>query len=186
MGIAQLTAIARDLLQFDQDLIKRQAISDDSAFVTYYVTDVPAGETMNLAISNPTSDTSADILGISYLAVFDGDFTIYDSFSSAPSGGDPRSPDSLLLDEAGGVTSSVIDVESDATFTSDGDPHFSRPTIASGVGDDPTGSGGSFADPLIEPGRSMVVELANTNADAGRAAIGIEYAELDRVPSRLL
>jgi len=31
-----------------------------------------------------------------------------------------------------------------------------------------------------------VVELANTNSSSGRASIGVQFAELDRVPSRLL
>jgi len=118
--------------------------------------------------------------------VFDGDFTIYDSFSSAPSGGAALSPDSLLLDENGAQTDTAMTVVSDATFTADGDPHFSRPTTASGTGNDPAGSGGTFADPIIEPGRSNVIELANTNSSSGRASIGVQFAELDRVPSRLL
>jgi len=186
MGIGQLTRIARNLFRFDVELIKQEAIEQDRAFVTYYVVDLAAGATANIAITNPTSDRSVEVLAIDYTTLFDGDFTIYDSFSSAPSGGTALSPDSLLLDENGAQTDTAMTVVSDATFTADGDPHFSRPTFASGVGDDPIGTGGAFADPVIEPGRSIVVELANTNSSAGMAAIGIEYAELDRFPSRLL
>ena len=186
MGIGQLTRIARNLFRYDQRLLKHEAIEHDRAFVTYYVTDLGAGSTANIAITNETADTSVDITGIDYTAVFDGDFTIYDSFTTAPSDGTALSPDSLLLDENGSQTDTAMTVVSDATFTSDGDPHFSRPTTASGVGNDASGSGGTFADTIIEPGRSLVVELSNTNSSSGMAAIGVEFAELDRVPSRLL
>jgi len=185
MGIGQLTRIARRLFRFDARLIKQDAIEHDRGFVTFVVGDVPAGETLSLALSNPTADRSIDILDVDYSALFDGEFTIYDSFSSAPSGGTALSPDSLLLDENGSQTDTAMTAVRDATFTSDGDPHFRRPTTAAGVGNDPSGTEGIFGDPVVEPGRSIVVELANQNSSTGVAGIGIQYAELDRVPSRL-
>jgi len=59
MGIGQLTRIARNLFRFDQELIKQEAIEQDRAFVTYYVVDLAADATTNIAITNPTSDDHA-------------------------------------------------------------------------------------------------------------------------------
>jgi len=185
MGIGQLTRIARELFRFDTGLIKQDAIEHDRGFVTFAIGEVPVDGTLNLTLTNPTADRSLDVLSIDYTAIFDGEFTIYDSFDAAPSGGTALSPDSLLLDENGAQTDTAMTVLEDATFTSDGDPHLQRPTTASGVGPNRQGTTGAFGDPLLEPGRSVVVELSNTDTDPGVASIAIEYAELDRVPSRL-
>jgi len=184
MGIGQLTRIIRRLFEFDGGVVARQAIEDDRAFVAYHIVDLAAGSTANIALTNPTTDRSIDITGIDYTAVFDGQFSIYDTFSTVPSGGTTLSPDSLLVDTTGTQTDTAMTVVSNATFTSDGDPHFARPTTATGQGNDPATSRGTFADPIVEPGRSVAIELDNQDSAGGIAAIGVKYAELDRVPSR--
>lgn len=150
-------------------------------FVASFIDDVAGeGGTINLQIRNPTDSTfDIDVVQFLFASQFTGRVAIYDQFSSAPSGGTEVPIDNLLMDEGGTNGSSMGGVTANrgVSFTADGSPHFTGVLPSGGVGGTGTGGALSGTEPIIEPGREIVMELQNDATDPAAGSIGIVYLE---------
>jgi len=151
----------------------------EQAFVASIATSVTSGATINMQLSNPSdSGVSLDVSQFLFSSQFKGQFKIYDRFSTAPSGGSTVGIDNLLMDSGGnGVDTGTATVNSGVTFTPSGTPHFNSVLPGGGVGGTGTGGAGVGTEPIIEPGRDVVLELQNDATDTAPGSIGVVYLE---------
>lgn len=127
---------------------------------------VSAGGTLNVHLKNP-SDTSKlthlfDVIGGTQ---FEGTLTLYDDFSSAPSGGSDLVIDNLRMDTGGnGPDEGNMVATQDVTYT-ENEAHFE--TVLSGGGSGGNQIGGTLMStlPIIEPGTNIYYDL-ESQADA--------------------
>jgi len=149
---------------------------EERGYVASERAEVVAGGTKNLHLKNPAdSITDLRVHGLSVDTQFEGNVTVYDSFSSDPTGGTAAGVDNLLLDtgEQNGVT--LADVNTGVTFTAN-DPHLVS-VIPGGGSAGKTGGVFRNAGPIIEPGREIVLEVENTSGSAANASLTIVYSE---------
>lgn len=153
----------------------------EQGFVASIVSSVTnSGGTINMHIRNPSdSDFDIDVYRFLFSSQFRGQFTIYDQFSSAPSGGSSVSIDNLLMDSGGDNGSNMggVTANSGVSFTDEGSPHFTSVLPSGGVGGTGTGGFLTGTEPLIEPGREIVLELQNDATEDANGSIGIVYLE---------
>lgn len=151
---------------------------EESAYVAFHKADVAAnGGTINLHIKNPSdSGVSLDISEFNISSQFQASWNVFDSFSSAPSGGSGNGVDNLLMDSSGEKDTGVATVNSGVTFTSDG-THFAGVIGSGGAAGATTGGQGHGSEPVIEPGREIVIELQNDSSSERAGAIGVVYTE---------
>jgi hypothetical protein len=159
------------------------ATRDERGFVISVLdTAVADTGTLNVSLENGTSDTTANLVSVQYITDFDGEARLYDSFSSAPSGGTTLDIENLLLDEDDAADPGSMTARQDASFTSSG-THTERIIATAGPG---PGGLANFTEvaPTIEPSRDVVFEITNTSGGSGRASIEVVYYEEDTVYSR--
>lgn len=151
----------------------------EQAFVASFATSVTSGGTINMQLSNPSdSDVTLDVSQFLFSSQFKGQFKIYDQFDTAPSGGSVVGIDNLLMDSGGnGGDVGTATANSGVTFTTNGTPHFSSVLPGGGVGGTGTGGAAVGTEPIIEPGREVVLELQNDGTDAAPGSIGVVYLE---------
>ena len=151
----------------------------EQAFVASLATSVTSGGTINIQLSNPADSTVAlDVSQFLFSSQFKGQFKIYDQFDTAPSGGSAIGIDNLLMDSGGnGPDTGSATANSGVTFTPSGTPHFNSVLPGGGVGGTGTGGAGIGTEPIIEPGREVVLELQNDGTDAAPGSIGVVYLE---------
>jgi len=146
------------------------------------------GDTETIAITNPAgSGVVADIERFVISSQFRGQFDILDTFSAAPSGGTEVVIDNLVMDTDGSEgpeDDGSMSVVHSPSFTATGSSHFEG-TIPSGGGSggsSTTGGEGTASEPLIEPGRSAVIEIENDSNNTRPATVGYVYTELPYRP----
>jgi len=163
-----------------------QAKRKDRAFVVSY-TDTVAKTTgtTNLHIKNPSSNTrSLTIHTLNIATQFPGFYTVYDSFSTAPTGGTALEPQSLLMDSDATATVSVMEANKNATFS--GNDYHTTEVFATGGKTAKAGGSVDAEHPIIEPGREMVIEVTNTSVDDNDASIFAVFCECPEVYSEFL
>lgn len=153
--------------------------SDERGFVAFHKTSVPSGGgTINLHLKNPSSDTTIDVEKFLISSQFKGEYAIYDAFSSTPTGGSSQTIDNLKMDSSGGPPDSgEMAVNSDVAFTASG-THFTEVLPSGGAGANTIGGAGGGTEPLIEPGREIVIELQNDSSSVALGSIGVVYTEV--------
>jgi hypothetical protein len=174
--VSQALGKMRDALLRLSRFIRRRESSD--AFVAYVTGSVPSGGgTETLHIQNPTQGRIIDIEQFVIVSQFRGQYAIYDRFDGDVTGGSSVTIGNLRLDSAGGPPDSGdMSAASGVSFTDTG-THFSA---AIPSGDSPGGtSGGAGAgtEPLIEPGREIVIELQNDSTSTRVGTVGVVYTE---------
>lgn len=182
MGIIDITRASRGLYRLIktrlEGFLKRRNERGYVAFAP--ATSVAADGTYNLHLANPAdSGITIDTRGILIGTHFEADVDVWDSFSTAPSGGTTEAVENLLLDSSGGTDSGSMEVASDVSFTGDG-RHISVVVGGGGAGAQTIGGAADLTNPIIEPGREIVVEVTDTSGNGGRASIAIIYHEEDR------
>lgn len=162
-----------------------RAKRNDRAFVASYTTTVSKDATTTMHIKNPSdSGHTLDIHMLDISTQFSGFFTVYDAFTTAPSGGDALTPQSMLMDTDADATTSTMEVNKNVTFNPD--DYHSTGVFATGG---KTSKGGARLDaehPIVEPGREIVVEVTNTSTDANDASIAATFVESSEVFSDFL
>jgi hypothetical protein len=155
---------------------------DEMGFVGFVTGTVTAnGGTQTLHLKNPSANSnSIDVVRFLVSPQFAGEFAIYDSFSSAPSGGSSVSIDNLKMDAGGGVDSGNMTMNSGVSFTADG-THLDIPTPGGGNGGNTVGELIEGTEPIIEPGREIVCELTNQSGDDELGGMAIVYLEREDV-----
>jgi len=176
--VSQILGRIRDAVRYLSKFPRRRA--DSRAYVTHYRTTVTnGGGTANLRLKNPTDSTTIDVQILIVSSQFRGEYVIHDSFSSDPSGGSANSIDNLVMDESSGSPDSGdMTATTEVTFTSDGE-RYAEVLPSGGQGGNTSGGKGNATEPLIEPGREIVIELINDSSNSRPGSIGVVYTEMD-------
>lgn len=164
----------------EEGVLLEQAKRAEAAHIASERSSVTAsGGVFTLHLSNPEgSGVDANVQRIKITSQFEGVIDVWDTFTSAPSGGTAATIDNLLLDSNQDNGMGQIDVLTGVSFTGE-NPHY-QSVLPSG------GPGGSFGGqleegaPLIEPGREIVVEVTNQSGSDDDAAITVVYVEEER------
>lgn len=136
------------------------------------------GGTFNLNLRNPAgNDKVANIHGFTVDTQFEALVDVFDTFTSAPSGGTEPSIDNLLMDTEQVNGEGTMTVREDVTFTGD-NVHLTS-VIPSGGPGGTIGGSQSEPTPIIEPDREIVVEVTNQSGSDNEAAITIVYSEAE-------
>lgn len=154
----------------------------EQAFTASFIeAEIPSGGgTIDMQIANPAeSGFDIDVINFIFTSQFKGQFAVYDQFSSSPTGGTEVAVDNLLMDTGGenGSTAGGVTINRGVTFTESGSPHFEAVLPSGGMGANTTGGEGTATEPLIEPGREIVMELTNTSSSAADGCLGVVYLE---------
>lgn len=135
------------------------------------------GGTFNMHLKNPTdSATDANISLIKVSSTFEGIFNVYDGFSSAPSGGTSQDPDNLLMDSENTNGGGAMEVYTNVSYTSN-KTHAEGVIPSGGSEKEPVGGVSEATQPLIQPGREIVVEMVNDSANPKNGAITLVWSE---------
>ena len=167
----------RQMVAAEHNVQLEQAKQAGRAYITSTRKEVTSsGGTANLLIRNPVdSGVVAHVKAMSVSTQFEGVVDVYDSFTTAPSGGSNDGIDNLLMDKADTVDDGAMTTKTGVTFTA-GDPHVVD--VVSGGG--PGGKvGGQLTptEPIIEPDREIVIEVTNQSGTTNSAAITVVYTE---------
>ena len=156
----------------------------ERAYTAHLNEQVPAGDTINIHLKNPSSnDVSVVLHEYRPVSEFVGQYNVYDGFSSGPTGGNGNGEDNLLLDtENESPDTGPAEVNDNVTFTADS-THFSEALPGGGASGISTGGAITGTEPIIEPGREIVVELVNESSAESRGSIGIVFYDIDEVYS---
>jgi hypothetical protein len=139
-----------------------------------------SGGTLNIHLENPTDKTVIDVEKFIINPEFKGRVDIYDSFSSAPTGGDGVGVDNLRMDEAGnGSDGGDMAAAKDVSYTADS-THLPAAIPGGGSGAQAVGEQLEATAPLIDPGREIVVEITNESDTAQTASIAVVYTEVEQ------
>jgi len=163
-----------------------QAKRRDRAFIVSFTDTVAkTSGTTNLHLKNPDHNTrSMQIHSMNIATQFPGFYTIFDSFSTAPSGGTVLDPQSMLVDATAEQTTSVMEANKNVTFS--GNDYHSTEVFATGGKTAKAGGAVDAEHPLIEPGREIVIEVTNTSVDDNDASILVTLCECPEVYSNSL
>jgi len=169
----------------DEELARLElAKQEERAFVVSYLADVSSGGgTITVQLRNPAdSGFDVDVVQSVFSSQFAGQFAIYDTFDSAPANGTELTVDNLLLDSGGtnGPTQGGVVTTHSVEFTPSGTPHLRTVLPSGGVGGGSTGGSLLGSEPLIEPGREIVLELENDSNNTNPGSIGVVYIERER------
>lgn len=150
----------------------------EQAFVTFTRGTLADAATRNLHIKNPSdSGVTVDIQQISIVPQFTGNMAIYDSFSSAPSGGSSAGIDNLRMDSANTTPDvGTMTTNEEVTFT-ESNTHLDIPIPGGGSGGNAIGEQLEATKPLIDPGREIVIEAENTSGASSPVGIVAVYVE---------
>lgn len=74
-----------------------------------------------------------------------------------------------------------MEVNQDVSFTAD-NQHLEVPTLTTQAETTSPGSNRG-TNPIIEPGREIVIEVEDTSTNGGEVSLTLIYYEIDRVPS---
>jgi len=142
-------ATLRDVLHLRRD--------NEEALVTHISETVTASNgTKNIHLKNPSSnDKEIDVHNFAINSHFEGEYRIYDTFDSL-SGGTALNIDNLRMDSDGNVDSGVMESNKNVTFSTSAEPHFESAIPGGGPGGH-IGGNGKGTEPIIEPGREIVV-----------------------------
>lgn len=164
----------------EEDVVLQQAKRNENAYVASARQSVAAsGGTVNMALTNPSgSGINVNVKSTFVRTQFQGEATIYDEFSSAPSGGTENGVDNLLMDTGNTTGGSTTTVREGVSFTAGGD-HV-KDVIPSGGAGGKVGGEAVETEPLIEPDREIVAEVQNDSGSQAKAAIIVVFVEEQR------
>jgi hypothetical protein len=174
--VSQTLGRVRDALLRLSRFTRRRESSD--AFVAYTTGTVAAGGgTEALHIANTTQDRIIDIKQFIVASQFRGQYAIYDVFDGDITGGDTVSIDNLRLDASGGVPDSgAMSAASGVSFTAT-NTHFAAAIPSGDAPGGTSGGAGAGTEPLIEPGREIVLEIQNDSTTDRVGTVGVVYTE---------
>lgn len=156
------------------------------AFIVSY-TDTVAKDsgTTNLHIKNPSdNERSLHVHGLNVATQFPGFYTVYDTFTAGPTGGTPLTPQALLADRQATPTTSIMEANKNVTHS--GDDYHSTEVFAAGGKTSKSGGAAKAENPIVEPGRELVIEITNTSVDDNDASIMLTFCECPEVYSDFL
>lgn len=158
--------------------LQRLKHKEEARIASERATVTASGGTFNLQFSNPSdSGRNVNVISIRVTTQFEGVIDVWDTFTTAPSGGTTATIDNLLLDTEQENGMGVVDANTDVSYTGD-DQHYVSVIPSGGPGG---ANGGELVEgaPLVEPGREFVVEVENQGGSDGEAAISVVYVEED-------
>jgi hypothetical protein len=156
------------------------------AYIVSY-TDTVAKEsgTTNLHIKNlGDSERSLHVHGLNVATQFPGFYTVYDRFTAGPTGGTSLTTQALLADRQATPTTSIMEANKNVTHS--GDDYHSTEVFAAGGKTSKSGGAAKAENPIVEPGRELVIEITNTSVDANDASIMLTFSEDPEVFSDFL
>lgn len=158
------------------------AITQERAHIlSELYTDVTGnGGTANLHLQNPSANDRSAIIDSARVSTSQrGTVRLYDSFSSAPSGGSTATADNLLMDSGGGVDTGSMNANTDVSFT--GDNTHAVQVVGGGQGGNALGATAQAETFIMEPDREIVLEVTNNSSNAADMAVTLVYFEINEV-----
>lgn len=173
----------QDTLQQVAELARLQHYKkQQQAFVTFTRGSVADNGTENLHLKNPAdSGVTADIQQVTISPQFTGNMAIYDSFSSAPSGGSGTTIDNLRMDSEGGPPDTGHMTTNEAVTFTASNTHLDIPIPGGGSGGNAVGEKLDATQPLVDPGREIVIEAENTSGTSSPVGIVVVYVEREDI-----
>ena len=163
----------------EENVLLEQSKRGGNAFVASIRGTVSSSGTTDLHFKNPAdSGLDANVRAVFVRTRFKGIADVYVEFSDGPSGGTANGVDNLKMDtdDTTGDTSMVV--KQDVTFTAT-NTHV-KDVIPSGGPGGQVGGEATETEPLIEPGREIVVEVTNESGSEEKAAISVVFVEEPR------
>ena len=163
----------------EENVLLEQSKRQGDAFVASIRATVASSDTTNLHLKNPAdSGLDANVQAVFVRTRFMGIVDVYNEFSDGPSGGTANGVDNLKMDTDGTTGDTSMAVKQDVTFTAT-NAHV-KDVIPSGGPGGQVGGEATQTEPLIEPGREIVVEVTNESGDQEKAAISVVFVEEPR------
>lgn len=156
-----------------------KARQEERAHVVSNREDVAAsGGTSNIHFANPSGNHKEyHVHSFILVTQFRGQVTIYDTFSSAPTGGTSLTVDNLRMDTEDVNGMGTANANSNATYTASGSPHVEAVIPSGGEGGNTIGGQIQATSPIIEPGREIVIQVTNSTSTSRPASLGVIYSE---------
>jgi len=163
-----------------------QAKRRNRAFIVSFTDTVSdEGGTTNLHLSNPTENKrSLHVHTMNITSTFAGFYTVFDAFTSGPSGGTALTPQTLLVDSGDADAQTIMAANKNVTHS--GDDYHSTEVFTAGGLFSRIGSAVDAEHPIVEPGREIVIEATNTSNQDGDASIFVTFCECPEVYSEFL
>jgi len=156
--------------------LERAKRKNRAFIVSYTDTVAKTSGTTNLHIKNPSDNKrSLHVHGLNIATQFPGFYTVYDKFTAGPTGGTPLTPQALLADRQATPTTSIIEANKNVTHS--GDDYHSTEVFAAGGKTSKSGGAAKAENPIVEPGRELVIEVTNTSVDNNDASIMLTFSE---------
>jgi len=169
-----------DTLQQMSDVARLQHFKQKGqGFVASESADVTSSGTLTLHLKNPSGNAfDIDVVQFLFSSQFKGQLKIYDRFSSGPSGGTSVGIDNLVADSgAANADTGTMTANTGVTFTADGTAHYNAALPSGGSGANGIGGAATATEPIIEPGREVVLELQNDSNSTAPGSVGAVYLE---------
>lgn len=152
------------------------AREDERGYIASERQSVTSSSTFNMHLANPADSgrhLSVELISIS--TQFEAVVDVFDTFSTAPSGGSSAVVDNLLLDTGQVDGDTNANVKTNVSFTGDS-AHFTN--VIPGGGSGGLAGGQSVRiGPYMEEDREIVIEVTNQSGSENDAAITLIYAE---------
>lgn len=153
------------------------AKSERAFKVSVELTNASQGDTATLHIENPPGSGVSGIFAPIMAEAADRSYArVYDSFSTAPSGGTATDVQNVLLDSAGGAPDTgELSANTGVSFTESA-THASR-LVGSGVGGNSLGGSESLPVLALEPDREIVIEVEKLGTGNNQVPITARWYE---------
>lgn len=145
--------------------------------VSEELTNGAQGDTSTLHIKNPAGSGVSGIFTPVLADVADRSYArIYDSFSTAPSGGASAAVQNVLLDSAGGAPDTGELTSNTGVSFTESSTHVSK-LVGSGVGGNSIGGGVDLPVLALEPDREIVIEVEKLGTGNDEVTITVRWFE---------
>lgn len=163
----------------EESALLPQAKREERGHVVSVRESVAAGGTLNLNLRNPTdNDHNANIQLLRVSTQFEAVVDVFDTYTTAPSGGTTPAVDNLLMDTAQDNGGGSMTIRKNADF--DGDNLHVVAVMPGGGSAGKVGGTQSQTAPLVEPDREIVMQVTNQSGSANDAALTIVWVEEPR------
>lgn len=153
------------------------AKSERAFKVSEELTNTSQGDTTNLHVANPAGSGVTGVFTPIMAEAADRSYArVYDSFSTAPSGGNSADVQNVLMDASGGAPDTGgLTAKTDVSFT-ESSTHISR-LVGSGVGGNSLGGAENLPVLALEPGREIVIEVEKLGTGNNQVPITARWYE---------
>lgn len=163
-----------------QNLFWKRATLERGYIVAKSFTVAAEGGTANLHLENPDgTGVTAFFTAVEASTHFEALVEVFDSFSTAPSGGTAATTDNLLMDMNSEDDQGNLNANTDVSFS--GDHIHSQSAFGGGQGAQTVGATGGLPLFGMEENREIVIRITNQSSSSDDATITVSYFEIDEL-----